>query len=323
MSQGAGGSPASEVDPLAARDLGRIYADALEAASSGADETALRRAYEIGRQGIAQGVGLLEMAAMHHEALARRLGCVTRSPGVEQEIQRAGDFFAESLSAYEMAQRGFREAVFALRRLNETMEGEIQRIAHAVHDEAGQLLDAARIGMSGVARDASPVLQERLKEVGVILNQAETQLRRISHELRPVILDDLGLSPALQVLAEGVSKRSGVTIGVETSLDGRAPPNVETAVYRIVQEALTNVIRHAQAKKVRIQLSRDGRGTLCCTIQDDGAGFEIAGVLGRKERGGLGLIGMRERLNAVGGTLQIRSEPGWGTEVRVEVPAET
>lgn len=324
MTDAPGEIPIAATSAPGAPGLSVIYQQALEEAACDEGESALRRAYEIGRKGIAQGTGLLEMATMHHEALARLLGRITRSARVQQEVRRAGAFFAESLSAYEMAQRGFSEAVVALRRLNETMEGEIQRIAHSVHDEAGQLLDAARLAMADVDRDASPALQERLAQVRVILEQAETELRRLSHELRPIVLDDLGLTAALQVLAEGISRRSGVMVQVETVVDRRAPPNVETALYRIVHEALTNAIRHAGAANVRIQLARDGRGTLCCSIRDDGKGFDVDAVLSRKEqRAGLGLIGIRERLNAVGGTLQIHSESGWGTELRVEIPAET
>jgi two-component system sensor histidine kinase UhpB len=308
--------------PSTERNLGDSYAEALEATMADSGESALRRAYEIGRAGLARGVSLLDMATMHHEVLARIAGRVSHSVRVQHEIRRAGELFAEMLSPYEMAQRGFSEAVMALRSLNETMEREIQRIAHSVHDEAGQLLDAARLAVADVDRDATPGLRERLQQLRDILDDAEKELRRLSHELRPVVLDDLGLTPALQILAERVSKRSGMNVQVETCMDGRAPPKVETALYRIIQEALTNVVRHARATNVRIELGRDERGTLCCSIRDDGVGFDPAVVLARKEKTGLGLIGMRERLNAVGGTLQIRSEPGWGAEVRVEVPAE-
>jgi signal transduction histidine kinase len=318
-----GGLPAAARDPLAARDLASLYADALAGIRAESGEGTLRRAYEIGRQGIARGVGLLEMATLHHEALARVLAPMAGSPRIQQQaLRRAGEFLAESLSPYEMAHRGFSEAVCALRRLNETMEGEIQRIAHAVHDEAGQLLDAARLAMCGVEADASPVLRQGLREIAAILDQAEAELRRLSHELRPMILDDLGLVPALQVVAEGMARRSGLTVQVETCLERRPPANVETALYRIVQEALTNVIRHARATNVKIHLIRDSKGTLRCAIRDDGVGFDVVTLLARKERGGLGLIGMRERLNAVGGTLHIHSEIRWGTELRIEIPAD-
>jgi signal transduction histidine kinase len=323
MSEGLvpGGLPTAGKDQLTAGDLVSFYTDALAANPGDVGEGALQRAYEIGRRGIAHGIGLLEIAALHHQALAKVVTDVSRSPRIQQQIRRAGQFLAECLSPYEMAQRGFNEAICALRRLNETMEGEIQRIAHAVHDEAGQLLDAARLAMSAVDRDANPVLRQRLHEIAGMLDQAEMELRRLSHELRPMILDDLGLVPALQVVAEGMARRNGLSMQVETCLEGRPPPNVETALYRIVQEALTNVIRHAHARNVKITLVRDAKGTLRCAIRDDGVGFDVVTVLSRKQRGGLGLIGIRERLNAVGGTLQIHSELHWGTELRIEIPA--
>jgi signal transduction histidine kinase len=306
---------------LAMRDLSMLYANALKVHLADASEGSLRRAYEIGRQALAQGKGVLEMATTHHDALARIL---RRSPGSaswEEELRRAGEFFAESLSPYEMAHRGFRESVSALRQLNETMEREIQRIAHDVHDEAGPLLDAARLAMSGVADDLSPALRERFREIGAILDQAETELRRLSHELRPTILDDLGLVPALQALADRVSKRASLSVRVESSLGGRLSANVEMALYRIVQEALTNVIRHSRASKVKIELSSDARMKLRCVVHDDGVGFDPAALSGRGE-GGLGLVGIRERLIAIGGELRIHSEPAWGTELIVEIPVE-
>jgi len=309
-------------DARAPPSLCTLYTDAIGILSADDGEGSLRHAYEIGRQAIAQGVSLLEMAAMHHEALAGLLKRIAPSPRVLQEVRRAGAFFAECLSPYEMAQRGFTDAVCALRHLNETMEGEIKRIAHSVHDEAGQLLDAARLAMAGVQREGSPELRERLREIASILDQVEAELRRLSHELRPMILDDLGLAPALQVLAENVARRSGITVQLETSLTGRPLGNVETALYRIVQEALTNVVRHAQAKNVKIQLARDAKRTLHCLVRDDGVGFDVVSVLSRCQRGGLGLVGIRERLNAVGGKLQVHSEPGWGTELRIEIPGD-
>jgi two-component system sensor histidine kinase UhpB len=319
-----GGPFAISADTLAKRDLAPLYADALQAKLGEGGEGVLHRAYEIGRRAMADGLGLLEMATMHHEALARALGRPSsRLDPLAQELRRAGEFFAESLSPYEMAHRGFREAVSALRQLNETMEGEIQRMAHAVHDEAGQLLDAARLVMSGVAHDVAPPLQDRLREVGAILDQAEKELRRLAHELRPTILDDLGLLPALQLLADGVSRRTSVSVSVESSLGIRLPTNVETTVYRIVQEALTNVTRHSRARNVKIELARDTRLNLRCSVRDDGLGFDPATVPAHGQRRGLGLVGIRERLNAVGGTLQIRSARGQGTELIVDIPLES
>src|SRR5207248_4210066 len=139
---------------------------------------------------------LSELAAMHHDALARILGHISSSSA--QEIRQAGEFFCETLFPYEIAHRGSRQNICALRQLNEALEREIQRIAHSVHDEAGQLLDAARVAMSGVAQEASPFLPERPREVGRIPEREEKELRRLSDERRAVILEDLGLVAGVQ-----------------------------------------------------------------------------------------------------------------------------
>ena len=286
-------------------------------------EDALRSAYEIGRAALAEGRGVLDMAAMHHASIMRTLQSMSPSATLTQNLGRAQEFFGESLSPYEIAHRGFQDATSTLRRLNETLEQEIQRIAHAVHDEAGQLLFAARLAMSSVAHDIDPSLQGRLQEVGVILDQVEKQLRRLSHELRPTILDDLGLVPALEFLADSISKRVGLSIRIQSSLKDkdRYAQKIETAMYRVIQEALANVTKHARAKNVEIRLTRVAKH-LHCLVHDDGVGFDAPYVLSGTERGGLGLIGIRERLNAVGGTLQIDSVIGEGTKLLVKVAVE-
>jgi hypothetical protein len=169
---------------LAPRELGALYADALEADLRLASEAALPGAYEIGRSAMARDIGQLEMATMHHEALARALQGAAGPASLEEELQRAGDFFTETLSPYDMAYRGFRDAMSALHQLNQTMEREIQRIAHTVHDEAGPLLDAARLAMSAASQAMSPAVQKSLREVSAILDRADEELRRLSHELR-------------------------------------------------------------------------------------------------------------------------------------------
>src|SRR5207302_1332613 len=138
----------------------------------------------------------------------------------------------------------------ALRGLNEALEEEIKRIAHALHDEAGQLLASVHIGLAEVARDLPPHTARRLDDVRGLLTKIEEQLRHLSHELRPTILDDLGLRPAIEFLADGVSRRTGLQITVEGVPGKRMPAPTETALYRIVQEALTNVTKHAQASRV-------------------------------------------------------------------------
>jgi signal transduction histidine kinase len=309
------GLPAAVIDSQPCPDIALLYAEALRAGVADPGECALRRAYEVGREGFVHGVGLLELSTIHHQALARM--------GADRgEILRAGEFLAESLSPYEMALRGFREAARAFRKLNETLEREIQRIAHCVHDEAGQLLDAARLAISEVGCDVNPALQDRLRQVGSMLDRAENELRRLSRELRPMVLDDLGLVPALELLAEGISRRAGVRVRIENSLQRRPPATVETTLYRVVQEALTNVVRHSQARNVLIALASDGGGHLRCAVRDDGTGFDVAALASKTQPAGLGLLGIRERLNAVGGSMRIHSQPGIGTELVAEVLSE-
>lgn len=209
----------------------------------------------------------------------------------------------------------------ALRHLNETLEQESRRIAHALHDEAGQLLAAVDIALDEFAHEVPPTAQPHLQEVKGLLDQIEAQLRHLSHELRPTILDDLGLVPALEFLAEGVSARTGLSVTVDGPTTGRLPLAIETALYRTVQEALTNVTKHAQAKSVSVQVKRENR-RLRCTIHDDGIGFDVSAVLARRGERGLGLIGIRERLDALGGRLQITSAPGQGTELAITIPLE-
>src|SRR5712691_8358839 len=209
----------------------------------------------------------------------------------------------------------------ALRHLNEALEEEIKRIAHALHDEAGQLLASVHIGLAEVARDLPPHTSRRLDDVRGLLTKIEEQLRHLSHELRPTILDDLGLRPAIEFLADGVSRRTGLQITVEGAPGKRMPAPTETALYRIVQEALTNVTKHAQASLVTIRFARDGR-LLSCAVRDNGTGFDVLAVQARRGARGLGLVGIQERLNAVGGTLNVISKPGGGAELVLSVPAE-
>jgi signal transduction histidine kinase len=156
--------------------------------------------------------------------------------------------------------------------------------------------------------------------VHALLDRVEAQLRRLSRELRPTILDDLGLAPALEWLAQGVADRTGLAITVVAPFD-RLSPGVETAVYRIVQEALTNVVRHARASKVQVEVRRDD-STVRAVIRDDGQGFDVAATLARRGERGLGLIGMRERVEAMGGKLLIESHPGKGVEISLTIPLE-
>jgi len=191
----------------------------------------------------------------------------------------------------------------ALRRLNEKLEEEPKRIAQALHDEAGQFLSSAHLALAEIARDLPMPVRERLQMVREHLHKVEEQLRHLAHELRPRILDDLGLVPALKFLADGAGRRSGIPITVDALVSRRLQPMVETTLYRLTQETLTNVTRHARATRVTIHLER-GPGAVRFAIRDDGVGFDVTTVQARL------------------GALQITSAPDKGTEVVAVIPVE-
>jgi signal transduction histidine kinase len=196
-------------------------------------------------------------------------------------------------------------------------EEEARRIAHELHDETGQILAALHIALDELVREVPdhPAAFRRLHEE---LDRVEAQLRRLSRELRPTMLDDLGLAAALEWLAQGVSERAGVEIAV-TAPEHRLAPAVETALYRIVQEALSNAVRHARPRHIAVEVREEG-AQIRAEVRDDGRGFDVAAVWAPRGERGLGLIGMRERAEALGGSVEIRSVPDQGTQLCAVIP---
>src|SRR5437899_749710 len=297
------------------------YRTSLREYVAGGGEPALGRAYELGRRALTEQKSLVEMASLHHQAVLSLVRGTESEKRREELLRSSGEFFAECLSPYEMAHRGFQDAVKALRQLNETLEEEIKRIAHAVHDEACQLLVAVHLALSEMALDLPQPQQGQVRWIRELLNEVEKHLRRYSHELRPTILDDLGWVPAIRFLADGVSKRANIPIRIEASFSGRLPGAIETTLYRIVQEALTNAVKHAEAKNLWIRAWKENLA-LCCSVRDDGVGFDPNQLQTSPHRKGLGLIAMQERVSAIGGTLRIESRPGNGTELSIRLPLE-
>jgi signal transduction histidine kinase len=284
-------------------------------------EEALVRAGELGRQALGERASLVELARLHHEALGELLAEEKEERRKAALLRAGAEFFAECVFPYEMAHRGFQDALQALRQVNETQEEEIKRIAYAVHDDAGQLLVAVHLALADVVRELPLAQQKQMEQIDDLLNQVEKRLRQYSHELRPTILDDLGWIPAVRFLAEGVSKRSGLQIHIRATAAKRLPSPAETALYRVMQEALRNVVKHAEATNVWIH-AWDEDGMLCCSVKDDGNGFDARRTRGSRQPQGLGMIAMRERVSAVGGTVQIEASPGRGTEILIRVPME-
>ena len=283
-----------------------------------ADEAELVTAYELGRKAFAENVGILDMLSLHHGVFAK-VASGQAEAICTRSVRLSGQFLNETFSAYELGRRAYSDAVNALHHLNETLEQEVKRLAHAVHDESGQLLVAAHLAIAEVMPEAKPEVQRRLDDVTRLLHQAEQQLREFSHELRPTMLDDLGLVPALKSLADSVSKRKKIQIRVEAPFDERLSPAIEIVLYRVVQEALTNVTRHAKATTVKIEL-KENRGTILCSVRDDGVGFDPDATLSRNGKKGLGLIGIQERLKVLRGTFHLESQPDRGSKLLFSIP---
>jgi signal transduction histidine kinase len=300
------------------REFEERFAATLRAHLVGPSESTLHAAYELGRDALGRGLGVLDVTSMLHAAL-RHLASSAKLGEAREIVRRVEPFLLECFSPFEMAHRASREANAALRRLDEVREREIHRLARELHDEAGQMLVAAHLSLRHVAAEMGPQASAALEPVHDQLREAEAQLRRIAHEMRPSMLDDIGLLPALNFLVKGFASRHDLQMRVEGSLPGRLTHEMEIALYRIAQEALNNVARHAKAKAVTVKLDHHPE-RLQLSVRDDGCGFEPQLFSTRGGRGGLGLRGIRERLEPFGGFFAIRSEPGRGTELTVELP---
>lgn len=195
-------------------------------------------------------------------------------------------------------------------------EEERHRIARELHDEVGQQLTVVLLGLKQVQQRAPAELVEELELVRESARAGLDDVRRVARELRPGVLDDLGLHSALAALATGFSAHGGATVrrSIAPGLPA-LPPATELVVYRVAQEALTNAARHARATSVELTLQRLG-DRVVLGVEDDGCGLPAGAS-------GAGVRGMRERARSVGGVLELTGSPGKGTRVRLSVPVES
>jgi two-component system, NarL family, sensor histidine kinase DevS len=231
----------------------------------------------------------------------------------DEDVRIAEAFAQRAAVAIDLSERVARDA---LRRVVKGQELERQRLARELHDETGQALTSILLGLKGIEEAKDEDVSRSVLALRELVVATLQDVRRLAVELRPKALDDFGLVPALERLTETFAEQANVTVHVEAVLGhARLPEEVETALYRIVQEALTNVIKHANAQTVSVVLTRKG-DRVAAVIEDDGRGFDPG--TGRDE--GLGLVGMRERIGLVDGRLSVESGPGRGTTIAVEVP---
>ncbi len=327
--------------------LARQYTTTLQDYLVVQQETDLQQAYQLGREAIARGMGVLQMVRLHQQALA---SCLSLLPAAERTrtLSAAETFFLETLSPFEATHRGFHEANQRLRQLNDTLEHrnaelaalnrslcdlssqilhvqeeERKRISRELHDEAGQKLTAINMNLSVLQRggnvDAAR-FKKTIAETQNLLQQTMETLHRFASELRPAMLDELGLLPALRSYLKGLAERTGLRVNIRASAEAEnLDSDQKTVLFRVAQESLTNVAKHAQASQVGLTLRKITHG-FQMEIKDDGKSFQVDRQLSANGKKRLGLLGMRERVRLVNGRFAVESAPGKGTTVRVVIP---
>jgi signal transduction histidine kinase len=331
------------------------YVDALTEHLHNPSETSLSRAYELGREAINHGMGMLDLLAVHHEAMKQWLP--RARSGVEAAVvaDAAAEFLNEAAAPMEMALLGFQNANDSLRGLNARLEsevasrteqildanarlrhGDVERrrllrklnqaqeeerklLANALHDDTVQILTAAmlRLDMLG-QRQSDPKVEADLRALSEQLVDAIKRCRHLLFVLRPPALDRDGLKAAVDELVQRAITESDIRASLEYDCEGEPEEHVNTVVFRVLDEAIRNAQKHSKAATLEIEISdlMHGIDVIC---RDDGEGFDL-GSVDQARPGHLGLSSMRERVEIVGGTWELKSAPGQGTEVHFWMP---
>ncbi len=238
-----------------------------------------------------------------------------------QELEK---LTSERTRLYEELQRKEELRTQLLEKVISAQEEERRRIARELHDEASQALTALIISLESAEEtlpSALKEMKERLSTIKGLTLQTLEEIRKIIVDLRPTLLDDLGLVPALRWYTKNHSDRSGIDLSfVANGFEERLPAQTETALFRVVQEAITNITKHSRASHGNIRL--DLRNShVYVIVEDDGDGFDASKIFVSHDKGrGLGLLGMQERVSLLGGTLVLQTQPGKGTRIAVDVP---
>jgi signal transduction histidine kinase len=231
----------------------------------------------------------------------------------------------ENAQLFTQVQAGSERLRILSQQLVQTQENERRAIARELHDEVGQSLTAALLNLQVLADLPDPAtLPARLDDSMALIDRVLQQIRALSLDLRPALLDDLGLAPALSWLVGRQAERAGFVAQFSADqADERFQAAIESTCFRVVQEALTNVVRHAGASQVTVELRRCG-AELRLHIRDDGVGFDVSAARRRAAHGqSVGLLGMQERIGLLGGHMRIESTPGHGTRIDVQLPLAT
>jgi signal transduction histidine kinase len=262
-------------------------------------------------------MSVIDFVIRHVEANAR---AVTRA------LARLQDAAAERAARERDLRVAYERLAQLHRALDTTKEEERRALSRELHDELGQTLTALKLRLQLQERSGSPLPEVDSKtEPLVLVDDLISRVRKISVDLRPPLLDEVGLVSALRVYAESQAALSGLAIDLVADERGdeqlaRLPPDYEIACFRVVQESITNALRHAAARRLRVSITRSG-GRIHLSIRDDGRGFDPETLDAAAAHGHLGVLGMRERIRARGGEFRLTSRPGAGTAVEVELSA--
>ena len=363
--------------------LSRRYQAALRDHLKAGSRDGSAPAQRLGRRAMAIGLETLDLARMHEQALIALVlpGYSARTRGAM--VRRAGDFFAEAITAIEETHRSAREANVHLNRTIEKLhrrsadladsnrhlkqeiaqrkaveaslrnserhysrlleqsrhfqeqlrhlsrqllmaqEEERKRISRELHDEIAQTLTSINVRLAALKAEASintKGLQNKIAHTQRMVEKSVDIVHRFARELRPTVLDDLGLIPALHSFVKSFSKRTHLPVHLTVFAAVEKLDSVKrTVLFRVAQEALTNVARHAHASRVDVSIEKLPRG-VGLTVQDDGRSFDVDRLSHAKGNKHLGLLGMRERVEMVGGSLRVESTPGQGTVIRAQIP---
>jgi signal transduction histidine kinase len=352
--------------------LARRYAALLREHLKNEHEAVLEQAYELGRAAVAEELGVLDMARVHHQALGELLRANAGAERNGSLIKAAEVFLLESLSPFEALHRGFRRMILELRERNRELEAEIgerkraeealrqsekhfrqlfneaqamqenlrdlsdkvlrtqederKRISRELHDEVGQSLTAISVTLATLNHPGagnSNVSSQNLAHTQRLLQETMETVHGFARDLRPAMLDELGLLPALRSYLEAFRSRTGLHVRFcGDPLAEQLGNDQKVVVFRIAQESLTNVIKHAHASQVKVAV-RKLQDSVCMEVVDNGRSFTLDPADARRSKGRLGLLGMQERVRLVNGQFTVKPQPGKGTTVRVVIPFNT
>jgi PAS domain S-box-containing protein len=260
----------------------------------------------------------------HEIQLLKKSGKLLITPFKANRIELDGQQYAIA-TIHDLTDRKLAEEQLQSlsRRLVETQEVERRSLARELHDEIGQALTAVKMNLQATQVDTDlPTSQARLQESIRIVERTLRQTRDLSLDLRPSLLDDFGLVAALEWYLKREAERTGIVISsIVEPHDLRLPALLETTCYRIVQSAITNIIRHAQAKHARVEVRKNDANRIELIIQDDGVGFDVDKAVHQARRGAsMGLLTMQERAQLVGGKIEFKSMPSQGTRICAQFP---